>query len=91
MAAFLPRARLRKDALAIFQAALDAADPVKALRSMVKVTSSNIRVGGKTFALGAGHHERVMIAAFGVSAVSVSELWGLVWAPTWTPKSTKKG
>lgn len=56
-------ARLRRDALRIFQSSLDAADPAKAVARAVARSGDMLRVGRKTYRL--DHYDRVVVLGAG--------------------------
>jgi hydroxypyruvate reductase len=67
----LPEAALRRDALAIFKAALKAADPAEAIRRHVAVERGTLRVGRKRYRLDS--FRRIIVLGAGKASARMAE------------------
>jgi len=63
--------KLRKDALAIFQAGLKAVNPVKAVKQHVKLQNDTLTVGGRTYDL--ANYEGIYIIGTGKASAAMAQ------------------
>ncbi|MEM1710613.1 MAG: DUF4147 domain-containing protein, partial [Sulfolobales archaeon] len=64
----LASSELRSDALRIIEAGLQAADPVRSIKNVVRLEGSRLVVGGKVYDIGSG----VKVLGFGKASASMA-------------------